>query len=127
MDIMATLQLGLAVTGIWSLLCRIATMQPVRTRVSVFLQHGVLAVCMALAGASVIDLAWLRSMGAGNWLIDLLGVPNIGTTALMAGVVVYLLMSAPRWRHGAPAGTDRAGVHHGSGSPPIGASSGSGS
>lgn len=129
MDIMTALQLGLAAAGIWSLLCRISQMQPDRTRGAVFLQHGALAVGMALAGASTIDTYWLRSIGAGNWLIELLAVPHFGTTALMGAVVVYLLMGAPRWRDGAPAGTNKPSEppSQGSGMPPMRVSSGSGS
>lgn len=101
----ALLTLTLATAGIWSILCRLRLMSPKRTKLVVAAQHGVLA--MGLFAAAVWSVNWelAREFGAYGWVIDLLEKRQIGTLVLVASVLMYLLMSAHRWRFQAPAGT----------------------
>lgn len=103
---METLQLVLACAGIWSLFCRIAMMQTARTRVAVFLQHAALALGLGVAVLSILATWAARSYGADGWVVQLLATQGVGPTVVVAGVVVFLLASAGRWKNGAPAGTD---------------------
>lgn len=106
---MEVLQLALACAGIWSLFCRIAMMQTARTRLTVFLQHAALALGLGISVLCTLARWAARSYGtgAGGWVVELLATPGLGDAALAAGVVVFLLASAARWRDGAPSGTDK--------------------
>lgn len=100
-------QLAVACAGIWSLFCRIAMMQTARTRLTVFLQHAALALGLGVSVLSILAGWAARAYVADGWVVQLLATPGVGATALAAGVVVFLLASAGRWRDGAPSGTDR--------------------
>lgn len=76
----------LAISAIWSIICRVRYMDPKRTKWTVFIQHAALA--MGLFGSLVLPH------------------PH-GKLGLVAGVFVFLLLSANRWKYGAPAGTDK--------------------
>ena len=71
--------------SMWAVLCRIKQMHPGVTRRVVFAQHAALG--MGLAGGAVFSAEWARA-------------------ALAAGVFVFLLLSASRWRDRAPPGTN---------------------
>lgn len=71
--------------AIWSVLCRLSQMQHGVTQPLVFVQH--LALGLGLACGLFLPMASSK-------------------LALAAGVLVYLLASAGRWRHGAPQGTE---------------------
>lgn len=76
---------ALLVAAIWSVLCRFARMDPARTQPVVFWQHLVLG--MGLAAGLLLPVA-------------------AGKMAMAAGVAVYLLAGAARWRYAAPPGTE---------------------
>ena len=75
----------LLLAGLWSVLCRINQMHAGRTQPLVFLQHMVLGVGMAAALFMPAATAKL---------------------CLAAGLLVYLLAGAARWRYAAPPGTE---------------------
>lgn len=101
----ALLTLVLAAAGIWAILCRLRLMAPGRTKLVVAAQHAVLA--MGLFSAAVWSFNWelAREFGARGWVVELLENRDLGTLVLVASVLLYLLMSAHRWRFHAPAGT----------------------
>jgi hypothetical protein len=72
-------------SAIWSVLCRIHKMQPGVTKPTVVIQHAALG--MALFSAFLLP-------------------PPYSKAALVAGVMVFLLLSSARWRKGAPGGTE---------------------
>ena len=80
--------------GIWSVLCRLSQMQHGVTQPLIFAQHLMLG--LGLAGGLLLPMQTSKMV-------------------LAAGVVAYLVGSASRWRHGAPAGT-ASGVHKRQGS-----------
>lgn len=81
MHVLTTVVLGVA---LWSVLCRINSMQRGVTEPRVFGQHFVLG--MGLAAALVLP-------------------SPLAKLALALAVLVWLLLSAQRWRYGAPEGT----------------------
>lgn len=101
----ALLTMILAAAGIWSILCRLRLMHPARTKLVVAAQHGVLALGLFCAAVWSFNWELAREFGARGWVLDLLENRDIGTMALAASVLLYLLMSAHRWRFTAPAGT----------------------
>lgn len=101
----ALVTLVLAAAGIWAILCRLRLMTPRSTKLVVAAQHAVLA--MGLFSAAVWSFNWelAREFGAGGWVVELLENRDLGPLLLVASVLVYLLMSAHRWRFRAPTGT----------------------
>ena len=85
-DIVARLLLGF---GAWVMLCRIYHMEPGVTRRGVVIQHAAFA--MGLFAAAVLP--------------DSSGVRML---CVAVGALAFMLMSATRWKDGAPAGTERA-------------------
>lgn len=77
---------ALIVAALWAVLCRINHMQYGVTRDSVFVQHAALAA--GLFSALVLPAEY-------------------ALPALAAGVFVFLLMGASRWKHGAPQGISK--------------------
>lgn len=107
MDALSMIGVALALAGLWSLFCRFTGMLAGRTRPTVILQHAFLALGLFIAGTTVVvPWAELRLYGAQGWVVDLLAMPHFGTVVAIAAIVQFLLMGAPRWRHGAPEGTD---------------------
>lgn len=80
----AALTLALTLAAVWSVLCRINHMRPGVTRGAVFVQHAALALGL---------------------FADLLLQADWGRAALAAGVLIYLLLGAGRWRDGPPSET----------------------
>jgi len=101
----ALVTLVMAAAGIWAILCRLRLMTPERTKLVVAAQHAVLA--LGLFSAAVWSFNWelAREFGASGWVVELLENRDLGPLLLVASVLVYLLMSAHRWRLRAPAGT----------------------
>jgi hypothetical protein len=83
---MNTLTFSLILVCCWAILCRLRHTAPHRTQARVVVQHFALG--LGLAGAALLPI-------------------TEGKLALVAGVTVFLLLGAPRWRHGAPEGTSR--------------------
>lgn len=104
---LAMLTMVLAAAGIWSVICRITVMKPGETRLPVVIQHFVLAI--GLFSNLVWSVNWeiFREFGAGGWVIDMLSRREVGDLVLVTSVLVFLLMSAHRWRLKAPDGTQR--------------------
>ncbi len=82
------LTLAFILAAVWAVLCRVNAMQHGVTRWPVFAQHAALG--LSMVAALLLPAEW-------------------GRTSLAAGVCVFLLMGAHRWRNGAPAGTRRDG------------------
>lgn len=80
---------ALIIAALWSVLCRINHMQYRVTLDSVFLQHAAL----------------------GLGLFSALVLPaNYALMCLAAGVLVFLLSGAARWKDGAPEGITKPGA-----------------
>lgn len=101
----ALLTMVLAAAGIWAILCRLRMMTPAHTKLVVAAQHAVLAIGLFCAAVWSINWELAREFGASGWVMELLENRDIGPLVLVASVLLYLLMSAQRWRFGAPAGT----------------------
>jgi hypothetical protein len=104
---LSLLTMLIAAAGIWSLICRITVMRPGETRLQVVIQHFVLAI--GLFANLVWSVNWevFREFGAAGWVVDVLSRRELGDLVLVLSVLVFLLMSAHRWRWNAPAGTRR--------------------
>ncbi len=98
---------GVAFAGVWSVLCRISVMVSGTTRLMVVLQHFVLATGLFAAAVWSVNWELAREFGAAGWVVDLLGHREIGPLAMVTSVLIFLLLSAHRWRWHAPAGTNR--------------------
>jgi hypothetical protein len=72
--------------ALWSIVCRVNSLRSGRTQTSVFVQHVVLA--MGLLGGVLLT-------------------PEAAKASMSAAVAVYLLIGSRRWKHGAPAGTNK--------------------
>lgn len=106
---LGVLTVMVALAGVWSVLCRISVMVPGTTRLMVVLQHGVLATGFFCAAVWSFNWDLAREFGAAGWVVDLLGHREIGPLAMVTSVLVFLLLSAHRWRWNAPEGTKREG------------------
>lgn len=97
----------IAAAAIWSVICRITVMRPGETRLQVVIQHFALAI--GLFSHLVWSVNWevMREFGAGGWVVDVLSRREVGDLVLVTGVLVFLLLSAHRWRWSAPEGTQR--------------------
>lgn len=98
----------IAAAAIWSVLCRITVMWPGRTRLGVVLQHFILALGMFAGFMWSVNWEIFREFGARGWVMDLLERREIGPLAMAVSVLLFLLMSAHRWRWNAPEGTNRS-------------------
>lgn len=87
MDLLTYLHMSLALAGMVSIICRLKTMSR-STKLAVRTQHAVL-----FAG-----LLW-----------SLIVPQKYAALPVLCGVVVFLLLSAGRWREGPPPGTTRPG------------------
>lgn len=97
----------IALAGVWSVLCRISVMVPGTTRLMVVLQHGVLATGLFCAAVWSVNWEVAREFGAHGWVVDLLEHREVGPLVMVMSVLVFLLLSAHRWRSNAPEGTKR--------------------
>jgi len=85
--------------ALWSLLCRIRSMNLRRTPAVTIAQHAVLAMAVFIAvAATTPDWDALRALGARGWVVDMLSTPRFGVTVLCLGVAFNLLAGAPAWR-----------------------------
>ena len=98
---------GVAFAGVWSVLCRISVMGSGTTRLRVVLQHFGLATGLFAAAVWSVNWDLAREFGASGWVVDLLGHREIGPLVMVTSVLVFLLLSAHRWRLNAPEGTKR--------------------
>ena len=99
--------MALAAAGIWSVICRITVMRPGETRLPVVIQHFVLAIGLFSNLIWSVNWEFFREFGACGWVLDVLSRRELGDLVLVVSVLVFLLMSAHRWRWNAPAGTRR--------------------
>ena len=104
---LSILTMAVAAAGIWSVICRITVMRPGETRLQVVAQHFILAIGLFASLVWSVNWELFREFGAGGWVIDVLSRREMGDLVLALSVLVFLLMSAHRWRRGAPAGTRR--------------------
>lgn len=78
--------LPLVLSTLVALVCRIGHMQLGVTKMSIFLQHGALAV-------AVFSCIFLP--------------PQSALTLVLLGLVLFLAIGSPRWRRGAPKDTEK--------------------
>ena len=104
---LSLLTIGVAAAGIWSVICRITVMRPGETRMQVVIQHFVLAIGLFSVLVWSVNWEFFREFGAGGWVIDMLSRREVGALVLVTSVLIFLLLSAHRWRWRAPDGTRR--------------------
>jgi hypothetical protein len=104
---LALITMGVAAAGIWSVICRITVMRPGETRVQVVIQHFALATGLFSVLVWSPNWEFFREFGAHGWVIDMLSRREVGALVLVTSVLIFLLLSAYRWRWRAPDGTQR--------------------
>lgn len=87
MIVLDALTAGMLAAAVWSILCRINAMDMRVTRWSVIAQHAALG--LGLFGALILPL-------------------GVAKLCMAAGVLGFLALGSPRWRHGAPPWTASA-------------------
>jgi hypothetical protein len=78
---------ALICSSIWSIICRVRYLKIGRTLASVALQY--IALAMGLLGGLILADGWTAR------------------ASMAAGIFVFLVLGAPRWRHSAPEGVTK--------------------